>query len=256
MMPVQVIDRAVRLLRVVARSGPASLTDLSREASLALPTTARIVGSLVENGFLQRVGARKYQLGARLLSLSTPLEPFRKSIEVVHPYVAELCSRTHEDCGFAVLQGNEALVIDWCYGPHGDRIIEPYSREIPLHCAFGKVLIAFQPAAWRARFLQRTTLKKMARGTVANKAALAEEIQQIRRSGLHNSIAENVDGAGSLTVPVFDEMSRLLGALFVTGPLERFGEREKKGFQVALFDVSERLSAQMRAKRRASARGT
>jgi DNA-binding IclR family transcriptional regulator len=247
-MPIQVIDRAVRLLRVVARCGPSSLTELSREASLPLPTTARIVGSLVENGFLQRTGTRKYQLGARLLSLSTRLEPFRKSIEVVHPYIEELCGRTQEDSGLAVLQGNEALVVDWCYGPRDDRIIEPYSREIPLHCAFGKVLIAFQPAPWRSRFLQRTTLKKMARGTVVHKMALAEEIQQIRRTGLHASIAENVDGAGSLTVPVFDEMGRLFGALFVTGPLERFGEGDKKKFQVVLFDVSARLSAQLSAK--------
>jgi DNA-binding IclR family transcriptional regulator len=255
-MPIQVIDRAVRILRVVARCGPCSLTDLSREASLPLPTAARIVGSLVENGFLQRTDSRKYQLGARLLCLSTRLEPFRKSIEAVHPYVEELCALTQEDSGFAVLQGNEALVIDWCYGPRDDRIIEPYSREIPLHCAFGKVLIAFQPAAWRSLFLQRTTLKKMARGTVANKAALAEEIQQIRRSGLHTSIAENVDGAGSLTVPVFDEMSRLFGALFVTGPLERFGDREQQRFQVALFDASARLSAEMRARPRAFVRST
>jgi DNA-binding IclR family transcriptional regulator len=255
-MPIQVIDRAVRLLRVVARCGPSSLTELSREVRLPLPTTARIVASLVENGFLQRAEPRKYQLGARLLSLSGRLEPFRKSIEVVHPYVQELCERTGEDCGFAVLQGNEALVIDWCYGPRGDRIIEPYSREIPLHCAFGKVLIAFQPAAWRSRFLQRTTLKKMARGTVVDKATLADEIHSIRRLGLHTSIAENVDGAGSLTVPVFDQMGRLFGALFVTGPLQRFGEKKRKEFQVALFDASSRLSAQLRAQPCNSVRAT
>jgi len=255
-MPIQVIDRAVRLLRVIARRGPCSLTDLSREASLALPTTARIVSSLVENGFLQRTDARKYQLGARLLSLSSRLEPFRKSMELVHPYVERLCARTREDCGFAVLQGNEALVIDWCHGPQGNRIIEPYSREIPLHCAFGKVLIAFQPAAWRTRFLQRTTLKKMAEGTVADKAALAEEILRIRQYGLYTSIAENVEGAGSLTVPVFEQAGRLFGALFVTGPLERFGERERKKFEVSLFEASARLSDQLRVSLRTSARRT
>ena len=143
----------------------------------------------------------------------------------------------------AVLQGNEAVVVDWCYGPHSPRIIEPYSREIPLYCAFGKVLIAFQPAQWRNRFLQNAKLRKMAAGTVPNRIVLSAEIESIRRTGLHISLAENVEGAGSLSVPVFDTTSRLLGALFVTAPLERLGERRIGRYRDLLFDAASQITA-------------
>ena len=64
--------------------------------------------------------------------------------------------------------------MDWCYGPHRrSRVIEPYSREIPLYCAFGKVLIAFQPASWRQRFLKkRGAQARLLRRTVLDKGRL------------------------------------------------------------------------------------
>ena len=146
-MTIQVIDRAVRVLRIVARAGPSSLTQISSESGLPVPTVARILQSLVDNGILRRLDDKTYHLGARLVPLSTRLEPFRQPLEIAHPRIEELARITREDCGLSVLQGNEAVVVDWCYGPRPPRIIEPYSREIPLYCAFGKVLIAFQPVA-------------------------------------------------------------------------------------------------------------
>ena len=244
-MTIQVIDRAVRILRVVARRGASSLTEISAETRLPVPTTARILKSLADNGILRRLDDKTYHLGARLVPLSTRLEPFRRSFAIAHPTIEELSHVTREDCGLAVLQGNEAVVVDWCYGPRPPRIIEPYSREIPLYCAFGKVLIAFQPAQWRSRFLQDAKLRKIATGTVPNRTVLSAEIERIRRTGLHISLAENVEGAGSLSVPVFDTTSRLLGALFVTAPLERLGERQVERYRDLLFDATSQITREL-----------
>lgn len=244
-MTIQVIDRAVRILRVVARRGASSLTEISAETRLPIPTTARILKALSDNGILRRFDDKTYNLGARLLPLSTRLEPIRKSFEVAHPSIQDLSRMTQEDCGLAVLQGNEAVVVDWCYGPRPPHIIEPYSREIPLYCAFGKVLISFQPAQWRSRFLQNAKLRKLAAGTVPNRAVLSAEIERIRRTGVHISVAENVDGAGSLSVPVFETSCRLLGALFVTAPLERFGENEVERYRDLLFDAASDITSRL-----------
>ena len=245
-MTIQVIDRAVRILRVVARRGGSSLTEISAETRLPVPTTARILVSLTENGILRRLDNKTYQLGARLVTFSARLEPFRLSLAVAHPVIEKLSDVTREDCGFAVLEGTEAVVVDWCYGPRPPRIIEPYSREIPLYCAFGKVLIAFQPAQWRGRFLQDAKLRKLATGTVLNRTVLSTEIERIRHTGLHISMAENLEDAGSLSVPVFDATSRLLGALFVTAPLERLGARQIERYRDLLFDAASKITSALR----------
>ena len=245
-MSVQVIDKAVRLMRVVAKLGPISLTSLSVESGIPLPTVSRIAQSLLENGILKRSDDKRYELGARLLPLAMPLEPFRRSLHIAHPFIEELTRRTKEDCGLAVLQGNEAVVVDWCYGPHPPRIIEPYSREIPLHCAFGMVLIAFQPSVWRTKYIREVNIKQIATGTIRDRETLTRAIENIRRTGMHLSIAENVENAGSLTVPVFDHLSRLMGALFVTPPLARFGERQIEKHKRDLVDTAARLTKEFR----------
>jgi IclR family acetate operon transcriptional repressor len=229
-------------MRLVAKSGPISLTAMSAESQLPLPTVSRIAKSLVDNGIFKRGDDRRYELGARLLPLVTPLEPYRRSLQIAHPFIEGLARATKIDSGLAVLQGNEAVVVDWCYGSHTPHIIEPYSREIPLHCAFGMVLIAFQPAAWRNRYLRDVKLKKMATGTVPDRDSLIKKIEMIRRTGFHLSIAENVEDAGSLTVPVFDHLSRLLGALFVTSSLNRFGDRQVERHKRELTDVARTLT--------------
>jgi DNA-binding IclR family transcriptional regulator len=242
-MAIQVIDRAVRIIRVVAQCGPASLTCIGTRVELPLPTVARIVNSLVDNGILQRLDNRKYQLGARLLPLATSLDPFRKLLQLAHPFIEGLTETTGEDCGFAVLQGNEAVVVDWCYGPRMPRIIEPFVREVPLHCAFGIVLVAFQPADWRQRFLRTTSLKRMSSGTVPDREQLMERIERTRRTGIHFSRAENVEGAGSLAVPVFNKVSRLAGALFVTAPLDRLSDSDIRSHKTAVVSAGKSLSS-------------
>ena len=248
-MTVQVIDRAVQIMRVVAQSGPISLTIISRRANLPLPTAARIVKGLTENGILQRLENRKYHLGVRLLPLATPLEPFRKLLQLAHPFIEGLAQKTREDCGLAILQGNEAVVVDWCYGSQAPRIIEPYVRKVPLHCAFGVVLIAFQQAKWRERFLRTLALQKVAKGTVPDRDDMSEKIESTRRNGFYISFAENVEGAGSLTVPVFDHTSRLLGALFITAPLTRFSENHIARYKVAVFDAANSFAGEIRRQR-------
>ena len=72
---------------------------------------------------------------------------------------------------------------------------------------------------------------------------------------MHISLAENVEGAGSLSVPVFDTTSRLLGALFVTAPLERLGERQVERYRDLLFDAASQITADCSASKRGDRRG-
>ena len=85
----------------------------------------------------------------------------------------------------------------------------------------------------------------MAAGTVLDKEALAAEIVRIRQTGLHVSYAENVEGAGSLSVPVFDGLSRLHGALFITGPVVSVEADRFLKHKELLFDAARRLHLEL-----------
>lgn len=245
-MAIQVLDRAVRILRLIAKAGPVSLTAISKELELPIPTAARILKSLQDNGVVHRADDRKYHLGARLLPLARRVDRFRDPLPIVHPVVRELSRATGEDAGFAVLQGNEAVVVDWSHGPGGPSTIEPFAREIPLHCAFGMVLLAFQTAVWRERFLKSARFPVAVASTMIDRDACAAKIEAVRKAGFYFSQEDNVEGAGSLSVPVFDPLSRVLGALFITGPLDRLRARNAAADRALLLSRAEQIRSELR----------
>ena len=67
------IQKVCAILRVLAQSSPLRLTEIAEATSLNKATTLRILGSLIEKGFVNRVaGAKTYELGqeARVMAVS------------------------------------------------------------------------------------------------------------------------------------------------------------------------------------------
>ncbi|HEY9456100.1 MAG TPA: helix-turn-helix domain-containing protein, partial [Bradyrhizobium sp.] len=66
------IQKVCAILRVLAQNSPLRLTEIADATSLNKATTLRILGSLIEEGFVSRVtGAKTYELGpeARVMAV-------------------------------------------------------------------------------------------------------------------------------------------------------------------------------------------
>ena len=74
--PMQTVERALRVLeRVAAFPRPASLTEVANAAGLHPSTTYRLLGTLVQTGYVTRDGRTGlYRLGLKLLRISHALE--------------------------------------------------------------------------------------------------------------------------------------------------------------------------------------
>ena len=71
---IQVIDRAALLLDAIARyRRPVSLKILTAETGLHRSTAHRILGSLAQNGLVEKNSDNHYRLGLRLVQLGTRL---------------------------------------------------------------------------------------------------------------------------------------------------------------------------------------
>src|SRR5258705_10467003 len=81
------IQKVCAILRVLAQHSPLRLTEIADATSLNKATTLRILGSLIEEGFVTRIaGAKTYELGqeARVMAISA-----RRSVDI-----AELAQRS------------------------------------------------------------------------------------------------------------------------------------------------------------------
>lgn len=221
-MRIQVIDRAFELIGLIAGQGASSLAGLSRETGLPISTVARILGSLASHGILERTVGRKYRLGGRILTLASRVEPIRNLVEVGRATMLALAQETGEDVGLSVLQGEEAVIVDWMDGRHPIKVIEPFSESITLNCAFRKLYLAYKSDEWVKDYIRRTTFPKYTPFTITDPEKIVDEIRKVRRDGFALSRSENILGAGSVGAPVFDYNGELMATIFVTAPLARF----------------------------------
>ena len=245
-MSIQVIDRAFQLIGLIAGQREASVANLSRQARLPISTAARIIGSLTSHGVLERTPGRRYRLGGRLFILASQVEPTRNRVETARSVMLELSRETGEDVGFAILQDREALIVDWVYGNHPIKVIEPFTSTVTLNCAFRKALLAYKNDAWVDRYIEETEFPAYTPDTITDAAAIRSELKKVRAEGIAISRGENIMDAGSVAAPVFDHNGELAGTIFVTAPLSRFDGDNLPGLIETIVSSANSLTCKFR----------
>lgn len=243
---IQVLDRAVQLISLIAEGGSVSIADLSRQTGLALSTVARIVGALASHGIVERTTARQYRLGLRLVALASQVAPTRSLVEIARASMLELARTSGEDAGLAVLQNRQAVIIDWVYGLHNLKIIEPFSQTVTLNCAFRKILLAYKGDSWIKKYITETQFPAYTQSTLIDPHEIWEEVQLIRKRQLAISRAENIKDAGSVAAPIFAATGELAATIFVTCPLSRFNEHDVERLSQSVIAAGRTVSRKLK----------
>jgi len=112
-----------------------------------------------------------------------------------------------------VRDGGSRVCIAAAERSHGLRDTVPVGARLPLTAgSAAHALLAFAPAE------EVTTLLPAASFT-------ARTLLDVRRRGWAHSIAEREAGVASLSAPVRDPAGGVLGAVSISGPVERLGRR-------------------------------
>src|SRR5690606_25647344 len=107
----------------------------------------------------------------------------------------------------------------------------------------GKVFLAFDDAL--ARQVLAGELRPYTSHTLVDRLAWEEELSRIRRQGYAVSYEERDYDAASLSAPVFDETGRVVGALGIVGPSQRFQPERVQGWVGPVLAAAAELSRQL-----------
>ena len=146
---VQSVDRALRILEILARSGESGVTEMAQALEVHKSTAFRLVATLEQHGLVEQVEGRgKYRLGVGLLRLAGATSARLDVVQEARPLCKQLAALTGETVNLATLSGHSALYLDQVAGPSA---LQPHNwvgQHIPLHATSnGKVLMAWLPAA-------------------------------------------------------------------------------------------------------------
>lgn len=205
------LRRALRVLEAVAEAGDGvTAKALARRLELALPTCYRVLGTLVDEGYLVRLHeVRGYGLGYRVVGLyrglTDPIVPPPAARELL----AELHTRIGAAAVLAVLRCDDVVVAhaETCPAHPGPGAVP--GERLPAHAtAPGKALLAGLDPGRLAGVLgvaapgQPAALPAHTPHTLTDRRLLDRDLLRVRSAGVAVEVEEHARGRAGLAVDV------------------------------------------------------
>lgn len=217
-----VIKATVLLSELGRHKQGITVTELAQAVGMTRPTAFRLLLSLEQTGFVDRVDNR-YLLGWQMARLGRLADPYTGAVARIQPVLDEYAGRLNETLGFAMIRDESAY--DLIAEASGSRYLSVSHRYVgvsyPLHAsATGKVMLA-ELRDDRIKELLPAKLDSYTPQTITSRDVLLRELQQVREQGyaiLDNEIEE---GLFAVACPVRDAAGVLVGVLSLNGPIQR-----------------------------------
>ncbi|MBY4897030.1 IclR family transcriptional regulator [Cupriavidus sp. AU9028] len=213
---VAAVDRALSIALALARAAaPMQLSELSRATGLYKSTLLRLLASLERANLVTRRTDRRYTLGPLAFLFGRAFDASNGLREGLTPILDWLVAHGTESPSFHIQHGPEQrlclLRLDSAHSTL-DRV--RVGDILPLHRgAAGKVLLAFR-----------------------------EDPPTVDSTLIFTSFGERDPLCGAVACPVFGPFGMLLGALSLSGPLERFSPAAVERMSTLLLQAGERAT--------------
>ena len=246
---VQSVERAIKLLELLARSGGgSSLTELAARAQLNISTCHHLLATLMKSGYVAKVpGRRTYALGARVLHLG---QAFRRQVDLpqrAQPVLDRLNAATGEAVHLAVLQGDQVVTVAKSEARQAVRVEtgEIGVAEAPHATATGKAMLAWLPEEKACRILDLNGMARFTPGTITDTDALVEEMRHVRRNGFSLDREEFQAGVICVGAAVRDHAGAVIGSISASAPAFRASDAHLARMCEAVTAAARELSTEL-----------
>ncbi len=222
---VGVLDKAVVVLRAVEVHGPLGLAELQAATGLPRATAHRLAAALVAHGLLRRDAAGRFALGLGLVGLGRAAADGFPLAEHARPALETLRDETGESVQLYVREGAARRCVVSLQSPHGLRWIVPEGALLPLGIgSAGRVLDGDHA-------VDRDVARDVAAGPGRPWVASVEEREK---------------GVASVSAAIVDQRGVVVGAVSVSGPVERLSRQPGARFGDATARAAATVSAALR----------
>ncbi|MGW0996107.1 IclR family transcriptional regulator [Streptomyces sp. NPDC002520] len=230
---IQSLERAAAMLRLLAggerRLG---LSDIASSLGLAKGTAHGILRTLQAEGFVEQDDASgRYQLGAELLRLGTTYLDVHELRARALVWTDDLARSSGESVYLGVLHQQGVLIVHHVFRPDDSRQVLEIGAMQPLHStALGKVLSAYDPVAHSEAL--EADRKPFTDRTVYAAEDFEHLLDVTRARGYAADVEETWEGVASIAAPIHDRRRMPVGAVGITGAVERLCRDGEAGHEV------------------------
>ncbi|MCG1024886.1 IclR family transcriptional regulator [Dehalobacter sp.] len=245
---VQTVERALDILEVLASSiEPFGVTEIGSRIGLHKSTVHRILQTLCYRGYVEKEKDReRYRLGIKIVELGNAFFNQLEVRKIAERYLESLARTFDEVVHLVLFDNGEVVFIDH---KESSQLIGMHSkvgsRGYMHSTAVGKAILSTLPEEDVRLILQKKGMPYFTQQTITDPEKLIEQLREIRKTGIAVASEENEVGIINIGTPIYDYSGRTIGAISISGPINRLKEKgiEKVGQEIKRVgqDISFRL---------------
>lgn len=237
--------KTLRVLHAVARLDSArKLSEIAEESGIPKATTHRLLGTLIEEGYVVPEGGGSYGVGPQLRSMAAQV--LADDTVGIESTLRALQQRLGQAVHLAVLGGEFATYTHKVEPGHAYRIATGVGMPVPLHAsAAGKALLAYLPPAEAAALLDRAGLPERTPHTITDRGRLDEELARVREQGYASEYEEADESVCSIAAPVLDRDGYPRAAVSVSSLTFLVTEEQLRTFAPTVCDTAAEVARRL-----------
>ena len=242
----QSVDRALRVLELLADWGSGGVSELAVELGVHKSTVFRLLGALETRDLVEQTSERgKYRLAFGVVRLARRVNVQLELAEQARDLTDALARKVGESINVAVLREHFVVNIVQSRG-QASVVSQNWTGQLtPLHAtSSGKILLAHLDPQQRAPLIGHG-LERFTPHTHTDPALLDDELAQAREQGHAVTLGELEVGLHAVAVPVRGEEGTVVAALSASGPSYRMTPARISDILGELQSAGEELSRRM-----------
>ncbi|KQY13026.1 IclR family transcriptional regulator [Rhizobium sp. Root73] len=248
---VQVLDRSLKLLDLVASADGAALTELSDQSGMAPSTVHRLLTSLANHGMVTHdaeTGA--WTIGLKAFEIGNAFLRFRKLGTISRPFLKNLMELSGETANIGIEDGGDVVFISQVESHAPMRAFFRPGRRGPVHASgIGKAILSTWPNADIERLISPHPLTRFTGKTRDTLPKLLTDIETIRARGWSIDDEEHTLGMRCLAAPIFNEYGEAIAGISVSGPAVRLPDETLAALGPAVMAAADGVTQAMGGRR-------
>lgn len=217
------LQRGLRVLEFVAGNEGVAPKEIAAALGLRLATTYHLVNTLLDEGYLVRVGLGGLVLGDRIPTLAENLDHRPTPFPELQPLLSELAERSGDVAVIGRLMGRQCVLMTVRSAPgaeHGDHLRA--GMRGPAHTmALGKALVADLDSPEARAYLRTWPLEQLTERTVTTIDGMLGELETVRSRGFAVDVEEGEPGLCCIAARIACPPDRPAAAIAVAVSPER-----------------------------------
>ncbi|MBJ8348260.1 IclR family transcriptional regulator [Antrihabitans sp. YC2-6] len=245
--PIESVDRALRLLKLLGSRSTLRLSDARAELDVSQSTAHRLMAMLVYHGFaIQDPTSRVYRAGSALIDFGFVATAKPNVREMLTGAMQRVAQSSGETVHLGLLDGVGVRFVDVVESAQALRVSGRVGRVVPLHAtSMGKAMLATMSDDQVRAVIGDATLPNVMPRTITDPDALLREVRRTRIRGYAVNREESEAGVTSVGVAVVDRDQGLLGAMSVATPTSRSSAAMTKKHGDLLVGEVQKVSEQI-----------